>query len=250
MKARLLPALLGLTLMAGAAPEPITLFLIGDSTMADKPDPAHNPERGWGQALPQYFDAGVRVRNLAVNGRSTKSFIDEGRWDAALREMKPGDYVIVQFGHNDQKVEDPTRYTNPYSGYRRNLERFVDESRAKGAAPILASSIVRRKFNAAGTLEDTHGAYPFVTRVVAEQRHVPFIDLQLRTEDLVASYGPEKSKQLYVWVEQGEWERFPEARQDDTHLSHEGARLVAGLAARAIAAMELPLSKHLVGVER
>jgi lysophospholipase L1-like esterase len=240
----LLPALLGLALLAGAAPEPVTVFLIGDSTMAEYPDPAHNPLHGWGQELQRYFDEGVRVRDLAVSGRSTKSFLDEGRWDAVLRELKPGDYVLVQFGHNDQKVNDPKRYTNPYTGYRHNLERLVDETRARGATPILASSIVRRKFNEAGTLVDTHGAYPFVTRVVAEQRHVPFLDLQRLTEELVASYGPEKSKEIYLWLAPGESPLYPEGSRDDTHLSPEGARLFAGLAARAIAGFDLPLSKH------
>jgi lysophospholipase L1-like esterase len=242
----LLAALLGLALLGGAAPAPVTVFMIGDSTMAEYPDPAHNPLHGWGQELQRYFDGGVRVRDLAVSGRSTKSYLDEGRWDAVLRELEPGDYVIVQFGHNDQKVNDPERYTNPYTGYRRNLERFVDETRAKGATPILATSIVRRKFNEAGTLVDTHGAYPFVTRAVAEQRRVPFIDLQLLTEELVTSYGPEKSKELYLWLAPGESPMYPEGKQDDTHLSPEGARRFAGLAARAIAGLGLPLSEHVV----
>jgi lysophospholipase L1-like esterase len=143
----------------GFAPaEHITLYLIGDSTMADKPDPAHNPERGWGQALPEFLDGQVVVDNRAVNGRSTKSFIAEGRWDSVRVRLRKGDYVLMQFGHNDEKSEDSTRYAAPYTAYRRNLARFIAESRAAGATPIVLSSIVRRKFNEHGVLVDTHGA--------------------------------------------------------------------------------------------
>src|SRR3982750_2750588 len=121
---KLLRALLCLTALIAvtgfAEPASITVYLIGDSTMADKPDPEHNPERGWGQALPQFLDDGVAVENHAVNGRGTKSFIAEGRWDSVRTRLQRGDFVIMQFGHNDQKVEDSTRYTNPYTGYRRN----------------------------------------------------------------------------------------------------------------------------------
>jgi lysophospholipase L1-like esterase len=230
-----------------AAPAPvIAVHLIGDSTMADKPDPEHNPERGWGQALPQFFDAGVVVRNHAVNGRSTKSFIAEGRWDSVRTQLRKGDYVFIQFGHNDQKVEDSTRYTNPYTGYRRNLERFVAETRARGATPIVFSSIVRRRFNANGVLEDTHGVYPWVARTVAKEAGVPFIDLQLLTEDLVARAGPEGSKALYVWTTAGQFPAFPVARQDDTHLSPAGAREVARLAARALRESVSGLGRHVV----
>jgi lysophospholipase L1-like esterase len=240
--------------LAGFAPaqQRITLFLIGDSTMADKPDPDRNPERGWGQALPQLVDAGVRVENHAVNGRSSRSFIGEGRWDSVRVRMKRGDYVFIQFGHNDEKVEDSTRYTNPYTAYRRNLERFVAEARTRGATPVIFSSIVRRKFNASGVLEDTHGVYPWVARAVAREQGVPFVDLQLLTEDLVIRAGPEWSKRLYVWVEQGQYPAFPDARRDDTHLSPSGAAEVARLAARAL--RELggpvePLARHLRGID-
>jgi len=242
---------LTLLLVAGFAPSaaPITLHLIGDSTMADKPDPEHNPERGWGQALPRFFDAGVVVSNHAVNGRSTKSFIAEGRWDSVRVHLHRGDYVLIQFGHNDQKVEDSTRYTNPYTGYRRNLARFVAETRAAGATPIVASSIVRRKFNAHGVLEDTHGAYPLVARMVAKDEGVGFVDLQQLTEDLVLAAGPEGSKALYVYTKAGAYAAFPAAREDDTHLSPRGAAEVARLAARALRGLGGPLARHVVGVD-
>ena len=227
----------------------ITVYLIGDSTMADKPDPARNPERGWGQALPRFLDGTVTVRNHAVNGRSTRSFLAEGRWDSVRVRLRKGDYVLVQFGHNDQKVEDATRYTNPYTAYRRNLERFVAETRAAGATPILLSSIVRRRFNAAGVLEDTHGVYPWVARTVARETGTPFVDHQALTEELVLRHGPEPSKALYIWVAAGQYPAFPAARQDDTHLSPAGADSVARLAAVELRRLGGELGKR-VSAER
>jgi lysophospholipase L1-like esterase len=222
-----------------------TIWLIGDSTMADKPDPDRNPERGWGQALPQFVDVAVTVRNFAVNGRSTRSFIDEGRWNTVRQLLASGDYVFIQFGHNDEKTEDSLRYTNPYTAYRRNLDRFVTESRAQGAVPVLFSPIVRRKFNVNGVLEDTHGAYPLVARDVARDLHVPFVDLQMLTEDLVRSAGPEGSKALYVWLARGQSAMYPDGRQDDTHLSVAGASAVARLAADALRDSGLPIAQLL-----
>ena len=239
-------ALLALLLIAGGPPaRPLTLWLIGDSTMADKPDPDANPERGWGQALPRFVDGDVTVRNHAVNGRSTRSFIAEGRWDSVRTRLRAGDVVVIQFGHNDEKTEDPARYTNPYTAYRANLVRFVLESRARGAMPIVASPIVRRTFNDKGTLLDTHGVYPWVARAVAQELHAPFVDLQLLTETLVTAAGPERSKALYVWTTANEFPRFPLARQDDTHLSPAGADSVARLAVEALQAMDTPLRGHL-----
>ncbi len=246
----LAPFLLAATLCAGVLPqERPTLHLIGDSTMADKPAPERNPERGWGQLLPRFLDEGVAVRNHAVIGRSTKSFIDEGRWSTVLAALRPGDYVLVQFGHNDQKNQDSARFTNPHTAYRRNLERFVTEARAKGATPVLLSSIVRRSFNAQGVLEDTHGQYPAVTREVARTLDVPFVDLQLLTEELVLRAGPEGSKRLYLWLAPGASAMHPEGRQDDTHLSLHGATEVARLAARALQRSGLPLARHVRNVE-
>ncbi len=144
------------------------IHMIGDSTMATKSHPKTNPEFGWGQVLQDYFDANqVVVQNHALNGRSSKSFIGEGHWDRVTTTLQPGDYVFIQFGHNDQKDKSPDRYTNPFTGYRANLIKYAKESRSKGATPVLFTSVVRRHFNDEGTLTDTHGMYPFVVRDVA-----------------------------------------------------------------------------------
>ncbi|WP_288180115.1 rhamnogalacturonan acetylesterase, partial [Bacteroides sp. CAG:633] len=149
----ILPLALFLVFTAFKADKPaITIFMIGDSTMADKDLTGGNPERGWGQMLPGFLSEEIRVDNHAVNGRSTKSFIDEGRWDKVLSLLKKGDYVFIQFGHNDEKT-DPKRHTDAGGGsFDANLKRFVTEARAKGAIPVLFNSIVRRNF---GTADDS-----------------------------------------------------------------------------------------------
>lgn len=234
----LVPFLFAIGLALGfevEAPPKLTIHLIGDSTMADKPGtPDENPERGWGQLLHTFFTDEVAVRNYAVNGRSSKSFIDEGRWDEVMNHLQPGDYVFIQFGHNDQKHADPKRYTNPWTSYRRNLERFIQDSRSKGAIPVVLSSIVRRNFNDSGTLIDTHGVYPFVAREVAEHQEAAFIDMQWMTEELVLELGVEKSKEIYLWVPPGKYAKLPEGKEDNTHLTLHGATTYAGLVAAVI----------------
>lgn len=213
-------------------PKKITVFLIGDSTMAVK-QPEKYPETGWGMELQQFFSDNAEVKNHAVNGRSTKSFIAEGRWQKVLDELKKGDYVFIQFGHNDQKSTDSTRYANPFTAYRANLARYINEARKKGACPILLTPVARRNFNESGVLIDTHGNYPEVMRMVAKDLNVPLIDLQALTEQLVISSGPEKSKELYLWVEAGD-KNYPEGKKDDTHFSPEGASAVAEMVVNEI----------------
>ncbi|AVR45662.1 rhamnogalacturonan acetylesterase [Christiangramia fulva] len=234
--------LFSLTISAQQKP---TLYLIGDSTMADKKDPDVNPEHGWGQMLPELMTSDIKVENHAVNGRSSRSFIDEGRWKTVKDKLQKGDYVFIQFGHNDEKIKDSTRFTNPYTQYWHNLEKFVQETREKGATPILLSSIVRRNFNENGVLVDTHGDYPLVTRLVAQKMDVPFIDMGWLTERLEMQYGPEGSKKLHLHLEPGDDPYEPKGRHDDTHLSELGATLEASLALKAAARQDLGLQKYI-----
>lgn len=220
-----------------------TIYTIGDSTMADKIKPNENPETGWCQVLPSFFDLNqVAIDNRAVNGRSTKSFIKEKRWDSVYNSLQPGDYVFIQFGHNDAKVADSTRYTNPHTSYRHNLIRFVTETRAKGAIPILFSSIARRNFNEQGVLIGTHGEYPLEVRLVAQEYQVPFIDLEYFSEQLEQSYGVEKSKELHLFFKAGEHPYYPEGKSDDTHLSRKGATEIATIAVRELKKLNLELN--------
>lgn len=221
-----------------------TLFLAGDSTMADKPD-LDLPERGWGQLFRELVRPPLRLENRAVNGRSTKSFRDLGHWDALLESLSPGDWVVIQFGHNDGKASDPTRFTDPHGAYRTNLLGFVREVRARGGHPVLATSVVRRRFDEAGIFYDTHGDYPRVAREVAAEEGVPLLEMEDATRALVKRFGPEGSRSLFLHFEPGEHPRLPDGRHDDTHFSERGARLVAGLAAREMARVHLPFVRYL-----
>lgn len=219
--------LLALLISTVSFAQKTTLYTIGDSTMANKKDPDKNPEHGWAQVLQSFFKDDIVVVNKAVNGRSTKSFINEKRWDSIYKKLKKGDYVFIEFGHNDEKIEDSTRYTNPHTSYRYNLIRFVKESREKGAIPILLTSIARRNFNEKGVLVPTHGDYPLETRLVAQEYKVFFIDLEYYTELLEQSYGPEQSKQLHLHFKAGENAYYDKDKADDTHLSLKGATEIA-----------------------
>ena len=225
---------------------PVTLYAIGDSTMAPNTkcdeDPG-DPGRGWAEPLQRFFDpAQLVVRNCAVSGRSTKSFIDEGRWQKVLDRIAPGDLLLIQFGHNDAKKSDPKRYTDPETTFKENLRRFVNEARGKGATPILATSIVRRQFNKDGTLRDSHGRYVPAAAEVAAELNVPLVDRL--TSELVLKYGPEESKKLYLYVEPNVAERFPDGNADDTHLCIRGAEEFAALFAEACAAAGNPLGRY------
>ena len=254
---------LALPAMAATAQVPadsVTVFMIGDSTMANKPLDKENQERGWGQMLPIYFEGPIKVDNHAVNGRSSKSFIDEGRWEKVREQIRPGDYVIIQFGHNDEKAKSPDRYTVPGSTFDANLKKFVNETREKGGTPILMNSIVRRNFPANGiaaaqtddrqktwkkglenypaegdTLVDTHRDYRIAPRNVAEEMGVAFVDMNALTHELVQGLGKDASKSLYMWMPVGVYEFAPNGRIDNTHLNVFGGIVVSRLAVNALA---------------
>ena len=234
--------LLFLVLFTGCSSSKIiTVYTIGDSTMANKKAEVY-PETGWGQVFKDYFDAHVKVSNHAVNGRSTKSFLTEGRWKVVLDSLKRGDFVFIQFGHNDEKMDKPLLYTDPQTTYPQNLEKYVRETRKKGATPILLTPIVRRKFDEGGKLVDTHGKYPDAVRELASRLKVKFIDMQVLTFNLIQPMGNEPSKKIYLWTPPDQ--KFPEGRKDDTHLSVEGAKAFAGLVANELAKMKVSLAKH------
>lgn len=259
---KLIPSLLLAMAMPFAmqAAEPtdtVTVFMIGDSTMANKPLDKENQERGWGQMLPLYFQGAVKIDNHAVNGRSSKSFYDEGRWDTVMERLRPGDYVIIQFGHNDEKPK-ADRHTDPGSTFDAQLRKYVDDTRSKGATPILMNSIVRRNFPASASVKaedrddnppvgpgkdteggyllvDTHGAYLDSPRNVAKEADVVFIDMNAITHQLVQTLGPTLSKELYMWIPADTYEFCPKGKADNTHLNVLGGIVVSRLAANALA---------------
>lgn len=220
----------------------IKIWLIGDSTMADKEIKAY-PETGWGMPFAHFFDSTVVVDNRARNGRSTKSFIAEGRWEAVLKEMKPGDYIFIQFGHND---EVPTKATyTPEDQFEANLVRFVTDSRERQAIPVLITPVARRKFDSTGTVQETHAVYAAIVRKVAAAQHVPLIDLDEESQVLLQQMGPEYSKLLFNYLTPGEDPHYPEGRMDDTHFNELGARRMAELVLADIRSLKLGLADHI-----
>lgn len=216
--------------------------MIGDSTMANK-QPKAFPETGWGMELGQFFDQSVVIDNRAVNGRSTKSFITENRWQPVVDSLKEGDYVLIEFGHNDEKIDKPAVGTS-LQEYRNNLIKFVTETRAKKAIPILLTPTMRRSFKA-GVFSDTHGGYPDVVRSLADSMKVAFIDMHRKTEKLLIGLGDEPSKSLFNYADSGHV-NYPAGKKDDTHFSPAGARQMAALAVEGIKELKLDVAKHLI----
>ncbi|MBS0661960.1 MAG: pectate lyase [Verrucomicrobia bacterium] len=240
----ILLAVLLLAVLAPASPGAPTLFLAGDSTVADQPE-AETPQRGWGQGLRELVQPPLQLDNRARNGRSTRSFRDQGLWQQLLDALRPGDWVIIQFGHNDEKAEDPARYAAPDTDYRANLVRFVREVRARGAEPVLATPVARLRWDAQGSWADTHGAYPDAVRAVAQAEGAPLLDLEARTRTCFAGLGPDLASRLFLHLAPGEHPRWPDGVRDDTHFSLAGARTVAGLVADEIRRRRLPLARFL-----
>jgi lysophospholipase L1-like esterase len=208
----------------------VNIWLIGDSTMAAK-KAERKPESGWGVALSDYVTEKAQVHNHAASGRSTKSFVDEGRWKIVKDSINKGDYVVIQFGHNDEKTE-PKLHTDAQTSFKDNLRNFVNETRAKGGIPIICSSIVRRHFDDKGNLVDSHGEYIEAAEEVAKETKTVYVDMEKETRQLVIKLGPEKSKELFNY-----------GKKDDTHLNHYGAGIVAGLFVQEVKYQHLKLAK-------
>lgn len=188
--------------------------------------------------LALYLNENVEVVNHAVGGRSTNSFIREGRWDRLISEVKAGDYVFIQFGHNDASTR-PERHTS-YEEYERNLARMINDVREKQATPVLLTSVVMRTFVNGHLTDDRLKGYPVITRRVAREQGVSMIDINLKTRDFVTMLGDEDSKPYYRWVEPGVDPVKPEGLKDDTHMMEKGARQVAQFVAEGIMELNLP----------
>lgn len=236
--------ILALAVVLNAQKRPVTIFLAGDSTMAMK-QPDKRPETGWGEMLGQYFkDGTVKIDNRAMNGRSTKTFISEGRWQSIVDDLQKGDYVFIQFGHNDESKEKGERYTPP-EDYRKNLTRFVEEVRAKGGNPVLLTPVMRRKFDKDGNFVDTHGEYPDIVRSVAKDQRVSLIDMHRKSEVVIKKFGPDGSRKLFLQLRAGENPNYPKGVEDNTHFNPLGADEMAKLAVASIREDKIKLRKYL-----
>lgn len=239
---RVLGGLLKLS-FSGAAPrinsleiqadkEALVLYLAGDSTVTDQGEAGY-PYAGWGQLLPLYFKAGVVVDNRALSGRSSKSFIQEGHLDSIAADIRPRDYLFIQFGHNDSKG-DELRHTEPFTTYKEHLLQMITMARAAGAYPVLVTSVHRRMFDSMGIIVDSHGDYLTAMKELASAEQVPLIDLEQKSRRLFEDYGPEGTKELFMWSYPGEYIAHPAGVQDNTHFQIKGARLLAELVAEGI----------------
>lgn len=212
--------------IGGWAMKDIQLFLAGDSTVSEYGASAA-PRAGWGQRIGECLKTDMVVRNEAASGRSSKSFIEEGRLERILEQIQCGDYLFVQFGHNDQKPDE--RRTEPYGTFQQYLRRYVDSARQKKAIPALITPVQRRSFDTQGRLKHTHGDYPDAMRQLAAELQVPLIDLTLKSGRLLQSLRPEASKKLFLWLEPGEHPNYPDGAEDNTHFCEYGAGEIAKL---------------------
>lgn len=212
----------------------VNIFYAGDSTVAQNNSKTY-PQTGIGQTLPLYLKQLVTIHNHAINGRSTKSFIDESRLAAIYNELRAGDFLLIQFGHNDEKVQDETRYTSPFGEYQENLEKFINVARNRNAYPVLITPLCRRLFDSDGTLSaHTHGDYPAAMKELGARLQVPVIDLCEKSRQLLSMTGEEHSRRWFMNLPAGEYRNYPEGKTDNTHLCYEGAMVFAGLVAEGL----------------
>lgn len=215
---------LAFTAPAHASSRQCTLFIAGDSTAAQKYASAA-PETGWGMAFPFFLDEGIRTDNRALNGRSSKSFFDEGHLAGILDVIRPGDLLLIQFAHNDEKTDDPTRYTEPWTTYQDYLRLYINGARVKGARPVLATPVERRRFDVGGNAVPSHGQYPAAMRALAADEGVALLDIQALSLALWQELGVEETKKYFNWTA---------TEQDNTHFNPPGAIAVARLVAHEL----------------
>ncbi|MDB5084361.1 MAG: hypothetical protein JWN30_1247 [Bacilli bacterium] len=213
------------------APAIPTLFLAGDSTMTDQPS-GQFPYAGWGQMLSRFFNSSIAVSNRARSGRSTKSFIQEGRLDQIWNWIRPGDYLLVQFAHNDEK--NNAGGTEPFTTYQQYLKIYLDGARQRGAIPLLATPVHRRFFDADGKIQNTHGEYSEAMKQLAVEETVSIIDLANLSKLFFEKVGEEGTKQIFMWTEPHDFASFADGTRDNTHFQEQGGIAIARLFANAI----------------
>ncbi len=224
----------------------IKVWMIGDSTMCTY-DASRAPLTGWGMPFATFFDSSVTINNRAKGGRSTRTFISENRWQMVSDSLQADDYVLIQFGHNDEAKEEKykDRYTSP-EDYRSNLIRFVTEAKAKHTNPILITPVSRRYFDINGNIKETHKVYSAIVREVANAEQVPLIDLDEMSRKLLQQLGDEYSKLLFNQLKPGEHPNYPDGIKDDTHFNEFGARQMAQLVLAEIKNQHIALAERIV----
>lgn len=226
------------------AKKKIRIFLAGDSTMSVKDVKAY-PETGWGMPFVYYWDSTVTIDNRAKNGRSTKTFISEGIWQSIVDDLQPDDYVLIQFGHNDEAKDKGERYASPEE-YTANLQKMINETKAKKAKPVLLTPVSRRRFDKEGKALQTHEVYSALVRKLAAAQSIPLIDLDEKSRVLYQELGVDASKLLFLQLKPGEHPNYPGGKDDNTHFSETGARKIAGLVLEEIRKSVPELAERIV----
>jgi lysophospholipase L1-like esterase len=228
----------------------IRVYLIGDSTMCTY-NPAQAPITGWGMPFATFFDSSVTIENRARGGRSTRTFLSENRWKPIADSLQDGDYVFIQFGHNDEAKERQyaDRYT-PVEDYKKNLRVFINETRARRATPVLVTPVTRMRFDKGGKIMETHVEYTGAMYEVAKDMHVALIDLDAKSRALLQQYGPENAKILFMQLAPDEHPNYPNGQKDNTHFNEYGARKVAELVLAGIRENHLDLEQRIVSIKK
>ena len=217
-----------------------TVFLFGDSTVVDQDN---EPWASWGQMITRFFNMNVCFANYAESGESANTFIAAGRLKKALSQMKAGDYIFVEFGHNDQKQKGPDK--GPYTSYFNSLRTFVTEAKARGAHPVLVTPTQRRSFNEQGKIIDTHGEYPNAMKKLAREENVPLIDLNAMTRTLYETWGVELSTKAFVHYPANTYPGQKQALADNTHFNPYGAYEISKCIIEGMKANKLDIVKYL-----
>lgn len=224
----------------------IKVWMIGDSTMCNY-DASRAPLAGWGMPFVYFFDSTVTIDNRARGGRSTRTFISEGRWKPVADSMQEGDYVLIQFGHNDEAKEEKykDRYT-PVPDYKINLAKFVTEARDKKAIPVLITPVTRMRFDKDGIQQETHKEYTAAVWEIGKEYNVPVIDLDAKSRELLQKMGPVYSKMLFMQLDSLAHPNYPAGQKDNTHFNEYGARIIAQLVLAEIKGLKLELAERII----
>ncbi|MGF7034033.1 lysophospholipase L1-like esterase [Paenibacillus mucilaginosus] len=217
-----------------------TAYLAGDSTVQTY-NSRFYPQAGWGQKIGDYFTDGVIFANRAIGGRSSRSFVNDGRLDTILNEIRPGDYLFVQFGHNDAS-SNPERYAAPYTTYKEYLKMYLDGAKQRGATPVLVTPVGRRSWDANGLFKNDFPDHYAAMKQVAEEQNVQLLDLNARSIAFYNTVGIEETKALFLWLEPGVYPNFPNGVQDNTHFKEEGAVQIARLVTEGIRDLQLGIA--------
>jgi len=218
-----------------------TVFLCGNSTVVDQDQ---EPWASWGQMIPSFFNDRIAFANYGESGESANTFIDAGRLKKILSQIKAGDYLFIEFGHNDQKQKGPGK--GAYYSYMTSLKTFIDEAHQRGAFPVLITPTQRRSFNTEGKINDTHEDYPEAMKWLANKENIPLIDLHSMTRTLYEAMGIENSKKAFVHYPANTFPGQTKALEDNTHFNPYGAYLIAQCIVEGIKTLHLPIAKEIV----